>query len=113
MRILIFGGRKFVMTDDYAESLQIWLRKMGATEVIHGDAPGVDKAAGRVASEIGIHVRAFPADWSLGPKAGPIRNQQMIDAGRPDYGIGFPGGAGTADMLRRLRKAGIRVKIIE
>jgi Lhr-like helicase len=33
----------------------------------------------------------------------------MIDEGKPDLVIAFPGGRGTADMVGRARKAGIRV----
>jgi len=36
----------------------------------------------------------------------------MIDVGKHDRVIGFPGGPGTADMAKRLKKAGIpRLKI--
>ena len=50
------------------------------------------------------------ADWAKhGRKAGPIRNQRMIDEGRPDLVVAFPGGTGTADMVERARVAGIRV----
>jgi hypothetical protein len=35
----------------------------------------------------------------------------MLDEGKPDLVIGFPGGTGTADMLSRAEIAG--VKIIE
>jgi hypothetical protein len=33
----------------------------------------------------------------------------MIDQGRPDLVVAFPGGRGTADMVRRARAAGISV----
>ena len=39
--------------------------------------------------------------------AGHFRNQQMIDEGKPDAAIIFPGGSGTADMANRIKKAGI------
>ena len=45
----------------------------------------------------------------LGLSAGPARNQRMLDEGKPDAGIAFPGGPGTADMTRRLKEAGIPV----
>jgi hypothetical protein len=41
----------------------------------------------------------YIADWNrLGPGAGHIRNQRMIDEGKPDAAVAFPGGTGTADM---------------
>ncbi len=49
------------------------------------------------------------ADWAnYGKGAGHIRNQQMLDSGI-DLAIEFPGGRGTADMRRRLDKAGVKV----
>jgi len=50
------------------------------------------------------------ANWAgLGRKAGPIRNQEMLDQGRPNMVVAFPGGRGTADMVRRARGAGVEV----
>ena len=48
-----------------------------------------------------IEVRA---DWEKhGKAAGAIRNQQMLDDYHPDAVIAFPGGRGTADMIKRAR----------
>ena len=33
----------------------------------------------------------------------------MLDEGRPDFVVAFPGGRGTADMCRRAREAGLEV----
>ena len=45
---------------------------------------------------------------------GPIRNQQMLDEGKPTEGLAFHPDAdvksGTGDMVARLRKAGIPVQ---
>ena len=40
---------------------------------------------------------------------GHIRNQQMIDEGKPDLVVAFKGGTGTADMVRRAKKHNIKV----
>lgn len=54
-----------------------------------------------------------PADWKThGKRAGSIRNQKMIDDYHPQLVVAFPGGAGTADMVRRARAAGIEVREI-
>ncbi len=56
------------------------------------------------------NLKAIPADWDkFGKGAGPIRNQQMIDEGKPDLVVAFPGGTGTADMVKRAKKHGIEV----
>jgi hypothetical protein len=50
------------------------------------------------------------ADWQgQGRKARPIRNQRMLDKGRPDLVVAFPGGKGTTGMMTLSRKAGIEV----
>ena len=120
MRVLVCGGRYF----DSAEAFN-WLEanahdlvaemmgKRAGVEidtVIHGGATGADEGADQWARSEGMKVLAFPADWKKhGRAAGPIRNQRMIDEGRPDAVIAFHGGRGTADMIRRAEIAGLRV----
>ena len=93
MRVLVCGGR------DYAD----WNRLCGVlddtdppiTLIIHGKARGVDTMASEWAEISGIPAIAFPASWKLhGVAAGPIRNQKMLDEGKPDLVIAFPGRKG-------------------
>lgn len=52
----------------------------------------------------------YPANWSkYKKKAGPIRNQQMLDEGKPDLVVAFSGGTGTADMVHRAKVANVKV----
>jgi hypothetical protein len=52
----------------------------------------------------------FNADWAThGKMAGWLRNQQMLDEGKPDLVVAFSGGRGTADMVRRTKKAGVEL----
>jgi YspA, cpYpsA-related SLOG family len=76
--------------------------------LVAGGARGADTLADEWAKAQGIACQIFMADWEgLGRKAGPIRNQRMLDEGKPDLVIAFPGGRGTADMVRRAREAGV------
>jgi len=45
----------------------------------------------------------------LGRRAGAIRNQEMIDEGKADGVVAFPGGKGTEDLVRRAEAAGLTV----
>lgn len=107
-RVLVCGGRKFddfnllaATMEPYRESIRV---------VIHGGAHGADSLAETWANEWGKGVHRFPAQWGkYGKAAGPIRNQRMIDVGKPDIVIAMPGGVGTADMVRRAQEAGLRV----
>lgn len=53
----------------------------------------------------------FPRSATNGKAAGPIRNQRMLDEGKPDLVVAFPGGRGTADMVRRAKAAGVPVRL--
>jgi hypothetical protein len=70
-----------------------------------GGARNVDTFAEEWAMSRGVPFERFDADWNrFGNRAGPIRNQEMIDEFKPDVGLVFPGGPGTADMKRRLKR---------
>ena len=109
MRVLVCGGREY---DNLGVVLSVLSEHLkGDTEfVIEGGAKGADFLGRCVAKYLGFKVVAYPADWKThGKAAGGIRNQQMLDEGKPDLVIAFPGGVGTADMVRRAKAANIEV----
>lgn len=109
-RVLVCGGRDWDLQETTFNLLDQFAEKYPVAAVVHGGARGADTLAGRWAQERGLLCHVFPADWEThGRAAGPIRNQKMLTEGAPDYVIAFPGGAGTADMVRRATKARIRV----
>jgi hypothetical protein len=78
--------------------------------VITGGARGADSMAHEWAVSRGIPTEVYMAEWGrLGRKAGPIRNQRMLQQGRPDLVIAFPGGRGTANMIGQANAAGLEV----
>ncbi len=110
MKVLVCGGR------DYRDAAHVdrVLQQVGADEritvIIHGAARGADQLGEAWGLKHNIPLEAYPADWSTyGLSAGPRRNQEMLTKGRPDLVVAFPGGRGTADMVRRARRAGVRV----
>lgn len=110
MIILVCGGRDFA---DQA-LLDRTLDELGPCAVIHGDAPGADRLAKRWALDRAVPQRPYPADWRRhGRRAGPLRNQLMLDRERAiSLVVAFPGGTGTADMVRRATARGIQVRKI-
>lgn len=109
MRVLVCGGRDYHDFHTVGRELLDLHEKTSITELLHGGAPGADTQADRWARAHNIPVRVFPADWNLhGKVAGPIRNQAMLEV-KPELVVAFPGGRGTADMVRRARAAGIAV----
>jgi hypothetical protein len=114
IRVLVCGGRDFTGTAAVYRSLDALLREYGTVTVIEGGARGADAIAAAWVSNPGnpgtVEHEQYPAEWDLlGYAAGPIRNQEMLDVGKPDLVLAFPGGRGTADMVRRARKAGVEV----
>lgn len=107
--MIVTGGRS------YADRAKVYstLDALHAEEPIaflsHGMAPGADTLADAWATERDVMIRRYPAALPCLPQsAGPIRNEQMAIRGA-DLCIAFPGGAGTADMVRRAKSAGIKV----
>lgn len=111
MRVLVCGGRDYKDSTAVFSALDILNATAVVTEIIQGNAAGADALAALWAKKRGVPDRRFPADWRKhGHFAGPSRNQQMLDEGRPDLVLAFPGGRGTADMVRRAEKAGVPVR---
>lgn len=82
--------------------------------VIHGGAQGADMGAAQWGKSEGATVLEFAAEWKkYGKRAGPLRNQKMIDHGKPEVVIAFAGGRGTADMVRRAVAAGLPVMRVD
>jgi hypothetical protein len=110
LRVLVCGGRNF---EDRAMLFRVLDSLHDQTPfgvVIHGMARGADRLADHWALYNHIPVYRFHALWlKQGNAAGPIRNQRMLDKGRPDCVIAFPGGNGTKDMIRKAIGAGLPV----
>jgi hypothetical protein len=89
-------------------------------EIINGGATGADKLAqdwSRDRKRLDgkkILCATYLAQWNIhGGAAGPIRNQEMLDKGKPDIVVAFPGGEGTADMVSRAKTASVPVVLID
>lgn len=122
MRVLVCGGRDF---SDY-ELLRKTLHDLFVVYdekpfphlpenfvLIQGGANGADSLADQWAFTYGICSKSYAADWNqYGKSAGYIRNKQMLVEGKPDLVIAFPGGKGTAMMVRLAKETGVEVKEI-
>lgn len=121
-RYLFCGSRKY--RDPYVIRLLIaGLHTWGKIHkepivIIHGDAPGADTLADEATKEwANVSAEKYPADWnSYDRAAGPIRNQQMLDEGKPSivfaFSDDFKNSKGTRDMVRRANANGLPVYLI-
>jgi len=83
------------------------------TEVISGDAPGVDWCGAYYGYLNNIPVKHFPAQWKYhGKAAGPIRNQVMADYAKITgngalIAIHNGNSKGTRDMISKAKRANL------
>lgn len=117
MRLLICGSRDWTNKQLIKKELIELLETTKIEVIIHGGCRGADLLAGEVAKELNIPVEEYLADWKKhGKSAGPKRNQQMLDEGKPTFVLAFHDdideSKGTKDMVLRAKKAGIKFKVV-
>ena len=112
-RILVTGSRDWSDVEAVNEFLDKYSPDSNDIVLVHGDAPGLDTVAKRIAKERGWKVEDHPADWKrLGRGAGPTRNTKMVSLGA-DICLAFPlpDSVGTLDCIKKARKAGIETHV--
>lgn len=109
-RILVCGGRDYSDRDILEDFLDACLTSWHFKVLIHGDARGADRLSHEWALKRGVQPAACRANWPRqGNAAGIIRNYAMLLL-QPQMCISFPGGRGTADMVRQCHSAHIEVR---
>lgn len=110
-KVVVTGGRYYSDRGAVYWFLDLIDQEYGVSVLIHGDAKGADTLCKEWAEKRGKQAIAYPADWKRHGryKAGFIRNQTMIDEGKPDLLVAFPGRNGTADMKARSGEAGLTI----
>lgn len=111
MRILVTGGR------DYSDQARLFAEldaihaKRPITVLVHGRAKGADTLADLWCEINGVPCIGMRASWSVyGKGAGSIRNGWMLKfAGPIDAVVAFPGGRGTANMVKQAEAKGIYI----
>lgn len=119
MRVLVAGDRNWKDVDIIRRELQILKENEPSSVIIHGKCHlgGADIIAGEIGRQLGFEIIECPADWTrYGKKAGPIRNQYMIDTHDPEFALLFhkdiEHSKGTKDMRKRLIAASIGYKVV-
>lgn len=109
-RVLVCGGRNYTDAPKVRAVLDKLHAEAGIDLIIQGGAKGADDLAFDCARVNYVDQVQFDADWeNQGSFAGPMRNTRMLNEGKPDLVIAFPGGRGTADMVKKARRAGVQV----
>ena len=107
--LFVFHTINSFMPPSLEEDMTTWLPPDG-TVIISGMARGADSAAVDWSVSNWVKLEEYPADWNkYGKRAGYIRNTQMLEEGKPDMVIAFPGGRGTEMMCNLAEKKGVPV----
>jgi hypothetical protein len=117
-RLLITGSRGWTDVDTIERALHHWWFFNGADPnmvLVSGACPnGADAICEYIWARQGLKIERHPADWDRHGKkrAGPIRNQAMVDS-MPDYAIGFilDNSRGATHCIEAAIKAGIPVEV--
>lgn len=111
VKVCVCGGRDYMDRDFANHLLDEINNELGITLLMHGAATGADSLADDWAFNNEIPVLLFRPMWAkYGKSAGPIRNGQMIEIGKPDLVIAFPGGRGTEQMIKTAEQYCIPVR---
>lgn len=111
MIIVVTGGRDFTAKQMIWAALDQLHAQHHISGLTEGEARGVDTLCRLWAESRNVPCYPRPADWAKhGKKAGILRNADMLlNDPPPTYCVAFPGGTGTADMIRRAERAGLVV----
>jgi len=103
MKTIIAGGRNIIDRDLVFHAIKE--SGFSITEVVCGEARGVDTLGKIWGNENSVSVKSFPADWkSYGRAAGPIRNEQMAEYGEALILVWDGKGKGSGSMLKIAKK---------
>lgn len=110
LTILVCGGRYFRDRERAWAALDLLASQTPLAAIVHGSARGADEIAGEWAAARGVACVACIAEWRIhGRSAGTLRNAAMLRQYKPHLVVAFPGGSGTADMVRRALSAKVPV----
>jgi hypothetical protein len=118
MRIIVTGDRFWACHKLAAAIIRRLVDRYGPDIVIvHGAATGVDESFATAARGLGVAEEPHPADGDRhGKRAGPIRNQEMVDAGAAlcvAVHRFLANSKGTKDCCRQAIEAGIPTYLID
>lgn len=112
MKVLVTGGRERADAWRVATELH---KLLPFSHLIEGGARGADALAAQWAERIGVQSVTCSANWNkFGKGAGAIRNGNMLGLlSDGDVVIAFPGGTGTANMVKQAINSKIALTIKE
>lgn len=110
-RHFIIGSiEQYCIENDFITEPDNYGNFLCSVHIISGGAKGADTVAIDFAVTNWCPYSVYKAEWDrYGLSAGHKRNTQMIIEGKPDVVLAFPGGPGTANMVKQAREHNIPV----
>jgi hypothetical protein len=110
VKTIIAGSRTITDIQRLYEAIR--LSGFEITEVVSGEARGVDHLGRWWAEHHSLPVTSFPADWDRhGKRAGYMRNVQMAEYGEALIAVWNGKSAGTKHMIDTARAKGLSVYV--
>lgn len=114
MIVLVTGGREYKDRTAIYSVLDRLHLEYGFTFLVNGYCRGLDRIAHAWAMSRGVQPVAMPALWDHdGYSAGLKRNGRMLWFSDPHFVVAFPGGPGTANMMKQAHDARYPVYDVE
>ena len=108
MRVLVCGARGF--NDRKLLTQVLHSLTPAPTTIIQDGETVAAELSGRWTRENGLVLETYSADWkNSGVLAGRIRNQRMLDEGKPELIVAFAANRETNHLTVRARAMGIKV----
>ncbi len=111
-KVVVSGSRDWEDEQRVRDELDFYINKE-KDEILVGDQRGVDRMTKNWAYENGIKYHTYEAEWNkYGKKAGPIRNQRMVNDGDKLIAFSLIHSKGTKDTIKKAENKGMLVTSI-
>ena len=128
MKLIVAGSRSFTDYNLVRDKLDYYLKDVKEdVEIVSGRCStgeytfttnrgdlvyGADGLGEKYAERSVLKVKAFPADWNLGRKAGPLRNIQMVEYATHLVAFWDGESTGTKNVIDLAREKGLKVRVV-
>ena len=110
MKTIIAGSR--ILRDPKLVEAAVKASGFHITEVVSGEAAGIDQLGEKWAAVNGLPVKRFVPKWKThGKAAGPIRNRAMAEYAQALIAIWNGKSKGTENMIQQARDHGLEVYV--
>lgn len=109
MKILISGSREFRNLKKVDKAIGGFPMNV---VILHGGARGVDARADHAARRKGLEVEILRPDWSIGKKAGPLRNRVLVEKADVVYAFWDGESRGTKGVIDYTRERGKALVVV-